>query len=49
MADRAPAELPMRTSGAALPDQERARRVFVGRPGLAPAVGQEHGTGEGEQ
>ncbi|WP_432080431.1 hypothetical protein [Streptomyces sp. WAC 04229] len=49
MADQAPAELPMRRPGATLPDQERARRVFVGRRGLAPAVGQERGTGAGGQ
>lgn len=40
MADQAPTELPVRSSGATLPDQERARRVFTGRPGLAVRAGQ---------
>ncbi|GGQ02567.1 MULTISPECIES: hypothetical protein [Streptomyces] len=47
MADQTPAEPPVCRIGATLPDQERARRVFVGRPGLAPTVGQQRGKDQG--
>jgi hypothetical protein len=49
MADQAPTELPVRSSGATLPDQGGARRVFTGSPGLAPTVGQQRGKGQGAQ
>lgn len=49
MADQPPSELPVRSPGATLPDQERARRVFIGRPGLAPTVGQQRGEGQDVQ
>lgn len=49
MADQALTELPVRSPGATLPDQERARRVFIGRPGLAPTVGQQHDKGQSAQ
>lgn len=40
MADEAPIELPIRPPGATLPDQKRARRLFVSPPGLPPIVRQ---------
>ncbi len=40
MASEAPTDLPVRRSGATLPDQKRARRLFISPPGLAPVVRQ---------
>jgi hypothetical protein len=44
MADEAPTELPielpMRRPGATLPDQKRARRLFISPPGLPPIIRQ---------
>ncbi|MCX5422773.1 hypothetical protein [Streptomyces sp. NBC_00078] len=38
MADEAPTDLPVRRPGATLPEQERARRLFISPPGLPPIV-----------
>ncbi|MEJ8670163.1 hypothetical protein WKI71_22315 [Streptomyces sp. MS1.AVA.1] len=38
MADESPIDLPMRKPGETLPEQERARRLFIGPPGLPPIV-----------
>ncbi|WP_367321493.1 hypothetical protein [Streptomyces sp. HUAS ZL42] len=40
MPDEAPTDLPMRWRGATLPEQERARRLFISPPGLPPFVRQ---------
>jgi hypothetical protein len=40
MASQAPTDLPARRPGATLPDQKRARRLFISPPGLAPVVRQ---------
>ncbi|MFG2704823.1 hypothetical protein [Streptomyces sp. NPDC048386] len=40
MASQAPTDLPARRPGATLPDQKRARRLFITPPGLAPIVRQ---------
>ncbi|MFC8241144.1 hypothetical protein [Streptomyces chartreusis] len=38
MADESPTDLPVRRAGATLPEQERARRLFISPPGLPPIV-----------
>lgn len=40
MPDEALTDLPMRPPGAPLPEQERARRLFISPPGLPPFVRQ---------
>lgn len=38
MADETPTDLPMRMPGATMPEQVRARRLFISPPGLPPTV-----------
>lgn len=40
MADETPTDLPVRQPGSTLPEQERARRLFISPPGLPPFVQQ---------